>query len=285
MRQDDPSSLKDIVALIQGAVAGIGSDNLSVRTRFMIETIENLKNNRTKTGVANSSINSEHTARMRKTLGSMNQGSIKTSEPLRVTLNDLQNSDKRGKWWITDAGYRDKDEIGSRINSKDSNKPKARSEDDTGLDAVQELLQLAKEQKMNTDVRRSIFVTILSSNDYKDATERLLKLPLNKSQQLEIPQVLLHCAGAEKAYNPFYTFISKQLCSSHRMQKAFQFCLWNIFKQTEEDDESLDDETVAEPMSMRTLVNVGKMYGNLIAVGGLNLSLLKVRRNCFLGFL
>ena len=243
----------------------------------MIETIESLKNNRMKTGLAASSVNSEHTIRMKKILGSVKRGSAGASEPLRVTLNDLRNSDKRGKWWMTGASYRDKDPAISTVHTIDTETATNRSTDNIGVDTAQDLIQLAREQRMNTDVRRSIFITIMSSNDYKHATERLLKLRLNKAQQLEIPQVLLHCAGAEKVYNPFYTLISKQLCGHHKVRMSFQFYLWNLFKRTEENDDALDDD-IDDPLSMRALVNLGKLYGNLISEGKLSLLLLKVGR-------
>ena len=41
-----------------------------------------------------------------------------------------------------------------------------------------ELLQLAAEQRMNTDVRRAVFCVIMGGEDYVDASERLLRLPL-----------------------------------------------------------------------------------------------------------
>ena len=72
----------------------------------MIETMNNLKNNRMKTGIAASAITSEHTLRMKKTLKSLNQRTIRASEPLGVGLKDLQNKDKRGKWWLVGASYR-----------------------------------------------------------------------------------------------------------------------------------------------------------------------------------
>ncbi|KAI9855476.1 MAG: suppressor of glycerol defect, partial [Pleopsidium flavum] len=84
LRHDDPSSLKDVVLLLQTAIAKIGEANLSIRTKFMIETINNLKNNRMKSGAAASAVTSEHTIRMKKTLGSLNTRSLKSSEPLRV---------------------------------------------------------------------------------------------------------------------------------------------------------------------------------------------------------
>lgn len=41
-----------------------------------------------------------------------------------------------------------------------------------------ELLQLAAHQRMNTDVRRAVFCIIMGSEDYMDASEKLLRLPL-----------------------------------------------------------------------------------------------------------
>ena len=274
LRQDEPSSLKDIVLLIQTAVAKLGSDSLSVRTMFMIETIENLKNNRMKTGQVASSISSEHTVRMKKALGTLRQRTSKATEPLRVTLQDIRNSDKQGKWWLVGASYRDKD-VTVPARAKDT---EGESGDATAIEPTNDLLQLAREQRMNTDVRRSIFVTLLSSNDYKDATERLLRLRLKKTQEREIPKVIVHCAGAETAYNPFYTIISKQLCGDRKIKMAFQFCLWDLFKMMEGDEEGGEDDS-AQGLDMRALVNLAKLYGALVASGRLNLLILKVCPN------
>lgn len=77
------------------------------------------------------------------------------------------------------------------------------------------LLKLAKKQGMNTDVRRGVFVVLMSSDvcilkifssyiyyqkltvqqDYVDACDRLTQLNLTEIQQREIIRVLLHCCG------------------------------------------------------------------------------------------
>lgn len=57
------------------------------------------------------------------------------------------------------------------------------------------LLKLAKKQGMNTDVRRSIFVVLMSSEDYVDACERLSHLKISDQQRPEVVRVLLHCLG------------------------------------------------------------------------------------------
>ena len=278
LRQDDPSSLKEIVLQLQAAVANSGEEKLSVRTRFMIETINNLKNNRMKTGVAASNITLEHTTRMKKTLGSLNQRSLRASEPLRIGLKDLRQTDKRGKWWLVGATYKDDDADDSERTDRRSS---VRGKNDGGVnieDVAADLIQLAKEQRMNTDVRRSIFIAVMSATDYNDAYVRLMKLRLKRSQELEIPKVLIHCAGAEKVYNPFYTFLSRRVCSDKKLKMSFQFSLWDLFKQMgegEEEPREYDEEGEGK-LGLRSLVNLARMFGVLVAEGGLGLGVLKV---------
>lgn len=282
LRQDDASSLKNIVLLLQSAVMRKGEETLSVRAKFMIETINNLKNNRMKTGIVASTIAFEHTIRMKKILGTLNMRNVRASEPLRIGLKDLRESDKRGKWWLVGASYKDEfrdhmEDIPVKIKGEpDKTISELSITDDTSMD----LIHLAREQRMNTDVRRSIFIAIMSATDYNDAHLRLQKLRLKKAQEVEIPKVLIHCAGAEKIYNPFYSFVARRVCSDRKLKKAFQFSLWDLFKRMgegQDDAEDNSDDENEDKLGLRSLVNLGKLFGVLIAEGGLPISVLKVR--------
>lgn len=292
LRQDDPSSLKDIVLLIQPAVARIGESSLSVRTKFMIETITDLKNNRMKTGAVASSISSEHTTKMRKILGSLNNRNVRATEPIRVSRSDIQNSDRKGKWWLVGASWKERDpleaarqELSTSSTAVTSNKVQA----DQDSDGEPDLAAIAKAHRMNTDVRRSIFVAIMSATDYRDAHVRLLKLRLKKNQEYEIPRVLVHCAMEEEAYNPYYHLIARRLCSEmgRRIKMSFMFTLWDIFKRLGEtndlDEGGSDDEfngfdedgSNNAKLDIKSIVNLAKMYGNLICDNSVNLAILK----------
>lgn len=279
LRQDDPTALKDIVLQLQKAVDKIGEGKLSVKTKFMIETMNNLKNNRMKTGIAASTITSEHTIRMKRTLGTLNQRNIRASEPLRIGLKDLRDTEKKGKWWLVGASYKDHTKADA-LSEVQERRMSSATRDDMILDsAAADLVQLAKEQRMNTGIRRAIFIAIMSSTDVNDAYFRLMKLSLKKSQELEIPKVLIQCSGAEKAYNPFYTILSRRVCSDKKLKMAFQFSLWDLFKRMGEgEDEREDDEDEESEgnLGLRSLVNLAKMFGVLIAEGGLSLGVLKV---------
>lgn len=275
LRQDDPSALKDIVTMLGPAVARIGEHNISVRTKFMIETINNLKNNKMKTGAVASAITSEHTVRMKKILGSLNNRVIKASEPLRIGLKDIRDSDKKGKWWLVGASWSGPAVEDKIDRSTSQTNEFARSDGEEY--GTSDIAQLAREQGMNTGIRVAIFTAIMDASDYQDAYQRLMKLQLKKKQEYEIPKVLIICSGAEKTYNPYYTLIAKRICGDPRLKKSFQFNLWDLFKQMGEsvDAEDGQDEDVHGSLDTRQIVNLAKTFGTLIVDGGLGLGVLK----------
>ncbi|SMQ51757.1 unnamed protein product [Zymoseptoria tritici ST99CH_3D7] len=280
LRQDDPSALKDIVLLLQRSTSKIGEANLSVRTKFMIETIHNLKNNRMKTGVAASALSAEHMQRMKKILGTLK--AVKTTEPLRIALADIRDSEKKGKWWLVGASWRDPAKMANNTASSSSAPSTSIPSipDDPGSDSdTPDLSALARTQGMNTDVRRAIFIAIAGAVDFKHAHLRIQKLALKSKQLLEIPRVLIHCVGAEPVYNHFYTLVATQFCGEHRFRKAYQFALVDVFRRmgevdagAEEDD---DGEEGQEELGVRKVYNLAKMFATLVAEGLLRVTILK----------
>ncbi|KGO77405.1 MIF4-like, type 1/2/3 [Penicillium italicum] len=285
LRLDDPSALKDIVLLIQPAVAKVGEDKLSVRTKFMIDLITDLKNNRSKaSAAAGAGITTEHITKMRKILGSLNSSRvIRASEPINISRDDIHNSSKKGKWWLVGASWKEdplvtaqKEIAGIQMTQPEVQDDESDGEPDFGV--------LARAHRMNTDVRRSIFVAIMSANDFQDAHVRLMKLRLKRAQEFEIPRVLLHCAMEEQAHNPYYSLIARRICGEQgrRIKMSFMFALWNEFKKMgergdidEDEDNNFDPDDEEHGISMKSVVNLAKMFSTLIVDGSLTLSILK----------
>jgi len=72
LRQDDPLALKDIVQIVQEKVAG-QKESTSSRTRFMVETLLNLKNNKIKKVAAAQSQGDSSMERMKKFLSGLSK--------------------------------------------------------------------------------------------------------------------------------------------------------------------------------------------------------------------
>jgi nucleolar MIF4G domain-containing protein 1 len=285
LRLDDPSALKDIVLLIQPAVAKAGEDKLSVRTKFMIDLITDLKNNRSKaSAAAGAGITTEHITKMRKILGSLNNSRvIRASEPINISRDDIHNSSKKGKWWLVGASWKDDPLVNAQREITGAQESQTQVQDDES-DVEPNFGDLARAHRMNTDVRRSIFVAIMSANDFQDAHVRLMKLRLKRAQEFEIPRVLLHCAMEEQSHNPYYSLIARRLCGDmgRRIKMSFMFALWNVFKKMgergdmdEDEDDSFDPDDEENGVNMKSVVNLAKMFSTLIADGSLTLGILK----------
>lgn len=279
LRQDDPSALKDVVTMLKTSVANKGTSNLSVRQSFMIEIITDLKNNRLKSGMASSVSRMESTTRMKKLLGSVKSKATRASEPLRISLDDVRDTEKKGKWWLVGASYHDPAKMAAAHQSDNGEsvlptEPVTASKSES---TETNLLDLARELGMNTDVRKRIFMAVMTAVDYTHATLQIQKLSLKKNQIKEIPAVLVRCVVAEKMYNPFYGNLARELCSKHHLREvkaAFQFTLWDQCEQLDEDVED-DDTTGTDRLEIPQIVALAKFYAKLVRSEALRITILK----------
>ena len=236
-----------------------------------------LKNNRLKATLQASGVPLEHRTRLRKSLGSIPQHKVKSNEPLRLTLADIHNSGSIGRWWVVGARYDDKPkQAESKANPRAYT---AQTDGDDSDDEVVDIAALAKMQRMNTEVRRSIFVCVMSASDYLDAHLRLLKLGLKRSQEGEIPKVLIQCVTSEATYNPYYSLIAGQLCGDKRMKMALQFALWDSLKAIAQEEDEEEAVGGGEGVNIKQVVHLGKMYGQLVADRKLDIKVVKVRKS------
>ena len=127
------------------------------------------------------------------------------------------------------------------------------------------MLKIATKMRLNTDIRKRIFLVIMSSRDVADAFERLARLDLKGRQDREVVRVLIECCGQEQDYNSFYAELASVMCSQNRQFKTtLQFCMWDLFK-------GLASGEVRE----RRAINLARMFAHLVAAFHLPLSILK----------
>lgn len=126
------------------------------------------------------------------------------------------------------------------------------------------IMDLARKQRMNTDIRRSIFCVLMTSEDFMDAFEKLLKLGLKDQQEREIVHVILYCCLQEKTYNPFYAFLASKICGyERRFQVTFQFSIWDKIRDLGN-------------LSASAISNLVSLLVHLVRTKSLPLSVLKV---------
>ncbi|CAO3615188.1 unnamed protein product [Cunninghamella blakesleeana] len=285
MRSDDPASLKDIIDEIQKESNKRDPSTISIRHKFMLETMTNVKNNKFKSSeLATRQSDKEMVMKMKKFLNSLGKKrTIRSAEPLRVSLDDIREIDTKGKWWLVGASWK-ANLVGTESEHTKKKNVKLASDLKKDQSLQEALLKLARKQGMNTDVRRSIFISIMGAEDYLDAFEKLMKLSLTEVQQREIPRVLLQCIGNEKTYNPYYTFVSQRLCEyNHSYKVTYQYCLWDFLREIgqtevgglERSQSDIRGSDMKKSVRLNRIVNIAKCYANLIVTKTLSLTLLR----------
>ena len=296
LRQDDPTALKGIVRMMNDISASMTStgQTINIRTRVMMDTITDLKNNKTRQATNAAGVTGEHLTRMRKALGSLNSRQLRGTEPLGITRNDILNSDKKGKWWLVGASWKGRDLLQAPSARQSTNRDVALDapSDDSDIDPdTLDYQSLARHHNLTTPTQRAIFTAILSATDSTDALARLSKLRLNRKQEPEIPRVLLRLCRAETSYNQYYSVLSRLLLRDGRRYRfAFEVALWKFFEEIGErgtlDDEGSEDEGMGmgggREVHVHEIANTARLFASLVAKQSLTLDILKTLNIAFL---
>ncbi|KIY00916.1 pre-mRNA-splicing factor cwc22 [Fonsecaea multimorphosa CBS 102226] len=140
----------------------------------------------------------------------------------------------------------DGDESGSEESSEDE-------------EAEQERALEIKDQT-NTDLvnlRRTIYLTIMSSLDFEEACHKLMKVQLPAGQESELPSMIIECCSQEKTYSKFFGLVGERFAKLNR--------LWtDLFEQSF----AKYYDTIHRYETNR-LRNIARFFGHLLATDAL----------------
>lgn len=293
LRSDDPTALKGIVAMMNETAAKLTADGskINIRTRVMMDTITDLKNNKIRHNTNSAGVTGEHLTRMRKALGSISSRQLRGTEPLNLSRADILNSNKKGKWWLIGASWKGHTEshpqdLTNNQSTHQINTKITTSTDDNEVDPLDptNIRSLAQSHNLTTPLRLSIFTALITAHSPPDALSRLTKLRLTRRQEPEIPRVLLTLCRAEPSFNPYYAALARQLLRERNHKMPFSIALWKFFGELGEQgdlDGSEDEESFGgsdgrgKEVAVSEIANVARLYARLVAKGCLKLDILK----------
>ncbi|KAG5982915.1 hypothetical protein E4U55_001150 [Claviceps digitariae] len=283
LRRDDPEALKHVSDVLNAAVSKVGYANISVRTKFMTETIQDLKNSKAKGKGLDSAIVSEHVIRMKKRLGELKSQKQRLEGviPMGIRLTDMEDIGRQGKWWLVGASVPEYRGTTRRVLDQAKTTPKETTNEEEDMDFVlPDFLEKAKAQGLNTPSQTAIFTAIMSAIDYEHAYRQFADLKLRRDEQLDITRVLVQCVGSELHYNEYYALVGSQACTNSRVRFSFQDRLWAMFRglgeslfgAEAEEEETMDGQRLKND---RRLKNIAQFYASLVGDGCLSITILK----------
>ncbi|GAA94446.1 uncharacterized protein L969DRAFT_97347 [Mixia osmundae IAM 14324] len=114
------------------------------------------------------------------------------------------------------------------------------------------------------NLRRKIYLTIMSALDFEEAVHKLLKVALLPGQEIEMCNMIVECCSQERSYSKFYGFMGERLCKLNMTWGfAFQECFRVYF------------DTIHR-YETNKLRNIARFFGHLVASNALPWSALEV---------
>ncbi|EEH42942.2 pre-mRNA-splicing factor cwc22 [Paracoccidioides brasiliensis Pb18] len=80
--------------------------------------------------------------------------------------------------------------------------------------------QMDIKDQSNTDLvnlRRTIYLTIMSSIDFEECCHKLIKITLPPGQESELPSMIIECCSQERTYSKFYGLIGERFAKLNRL--------------------------------------------------------------------
>ncbi|XP_049775257.1 nucleolar MIF4G domain-containing protein 1 isoform X2 [Schistocerca cancellata] len=252
LRKDNPIALKELILRLQQKAGSSEHLRENTRVKFMLDVLLAIKNNNMAKIPNFDPTHSEHLKKLLK--GILHKGAYVTE--VKLTLQDLLKADQQGRWWVVGSAWT------GALPLQEGGKTSTINKKDTAYSS--QLLELARKQRMNTDVRRDIFCIVMTAEDYLDSFEKLLHLGLKNQQEREIIHVTLDCCLQEKRYNPYYSHLIQKFCDFDRKYQMITQCaVWDKLKELSR-------------LSQFQVPNLAQLLIHLFINKGLPLSTLKV---------
>ncbi len=133
------------------------------------------------------------------------------------------------------------------------------SEDETAeLKAEERKLEIQDETNTNlTNLRKTIYLTIMSSVDFEECTHKLMKINLRESQELELCNMVIECCSQERTFSRFYGLVGERFCKFNRVwAENYEQAFLNYF------------ETIHR-YDTNKLRNIARFFAHILATDGI----------------
>ncbi|KAL5225098.1 hypothetical protein ABZP36_011737 [Zizania latifolia] len=140
--------------------------------------------------------------------------------------------------------------------SDDASDEDAEEESDDEED--EEQMEIRDQTETNLiNLRRTIYLTIMSSVDFEEAGHKLLKIKLEPGQEMELCIMLLECCSQERTYLQYYGLLGQRFCMINKVyQENFEKCF-------------VQQYSMIHRLETNKLRNVAKFFAHLLGTDAL----------------
>ncbi|KAI6669225.1 hypothetical protein NL676_004110 [Syzygium grande] len=148
------------------------------------------------------------------------------------------------------------DKFGEENDSEEGSEDGSAEEFDEGEEDDQ--MKIEDETETNlVNLRRTIYLTIMSSVDFEEAGHELLKIKLEAGQEMELCLMMLECCSQETTYLRYYGLLGQRFCMINKVyQENFDKCF-------------VQQYSMIHRLETNKLRNVAKFFAHLLGTDAL----------------
>lgn len=112
------------------------------------------------------------------------------------------------------------------------------------------------------NLRRTIYLTIMSALDFEEATHKLLKLDIAPGQETELCNMVIECCSQERTFSKFYGLMGERFCKINQVwANAYEQCFINYY-------------ATIHRYETNRLRNIARFFGHLMMTDAISWSVL-----------
>ncbi|XP_062171603.1 uncharacterized protein LOC133877353 [Alnus glutinosa] len=179
-----------------------------------------------------------------------------TLDIFKADPNFPENEKRYEELRKTLLGEESEDEDASDAASDDEEEEE--EDDDGSEEEDEEEMKIKDETETNLiNLRRTIYLTIMSSVDFEEAGHKLLKIKLEPGQEMELCIMLLECCSQERTYLRYYGLLGQRFCMINKVhQENFEKCF-------------VQQYSMIHRLETNKLRNVAKFFAHLLGTDAL----------------
>ncbi|KAK4332893.1 Pre-mRNA-splicing factor CWC22 [Rhodotorula toruloides] len=113
------------------------------------------------------------------------------------------------------------------------------------------------------NLRRTIYLTIMSALDFEEATHKLLKLDIAPGQEVELCNMVIECCSQERTFSKFYGLMGERFCKINQVwATAYEQCFVNYY-------------ATIHRYETNRLRNIARFFGHLLMTDAMSWTVLE----------
>ncbi|PSC73785.1 pre-mRNA-splicing factor CWC22-like protein [Micractinium conductrix] len=156
------------------------------------------------------------------------------------------------------------EERGEGESSSSEEEEEEGSEDEQQAEQRQRIQDETQTNLVN--LRRTIYLTIMSALDFEEAGHKLLKMGIPAGQEMELATMIIECCSNEKTFIKYYALLGERFC---KLKREFADCFSECF---------VRQYQLIHRLETNKLRNTAKLFAHLLSTDAIPWAVLQVMR-------